>query len=70
MKPYEEGIVYGEVDLYEAMEGKMLYDVYGNSKKGNCMHIVLDRKQENCIEFIGTQMDNSIKFSDIVAKEK
>lgn len=70
MKPYEEGIVYGEVDLYEAMEGKMLYDVYGNSKKGSCMHIVLDRKQENCIEFIGTQMDNSIKFSDIVAKEK
>lgn len=65
LPPCEEGLVYGEVDLAETIPGKMLYDVYGNSKKGGCMNIVLNRKKEQPIRFIGEQPENGISFENL-----
>lgn len=63
-----DGIVYGVIDLDEAIPGKMLYDIYGNSMKGGCMHIVLNRNKEEAIKFVGEKADNYIAFSEIASK--
>ena len=65
LDPREEGIVYGEVDLSECIYGKMLFDLYGNSKKAGCLKLFLNREPQDPIHFVGEQPDNSISYNVI-----
>lgn len=65
LDPCAEGIVYGEVDLAECTAGKMLYDVYGNSKKAGVLKVFLNRETQLPINFVGKQADNSVSYEQL-----
>lgn len=65
LDPCAEGIVYGEVDLSECIPGKMLYDIYGNSQKGGCMKLFLNRNVEQPISYVREQTDHTLSYEQI-----
>lgn len=65
LDPCEEGIVYGEVDLSMCSYGKMLYDVYGNSKKAGCLRLFLNREPQNPINYVGKQPGNTLSYPEL-----
>ena len=67
LDPCTEGIVYGEVDLYECLAGKMICDVHGNSMKANCMKFKIDVSRELPLTVTGEQPDNSLSYEEICA---
>lgn len=70
--PLEEGICYGEVDIAQCLEGKQVYDVYQNAKQAGVMHLVLDRKQEECLVFNDgfKQPDGFISYEELQAVDE
>jgi cyanide dihydratase len=67
LDPMEEGIVYGEIDLAECIQGKQVYDVYENAKEAGVMHLVLDRKRESSMVFSDEQPNDFVSFEDFQA---
>ena len=65
LDPCKEGIAYGDVDLYECVQGKMLCDVHGNSMKANCLKFTLNVNRELPLFVVGEQPDNSISYEEI-----
>ena len=68
LDPRTEGMVYGEVDLYKCLQGKMICDVYGNSMKAGCMKLSLNVERELPLKIIGQQPDNSMSYEEICQK--
>lgn len=67
LDPCLEGIAYGEVDLAQCIQGKMLCDVHGNSMKANCMKFSIDRSRELPMINYGEQPDNTMSYEEICA---
>lgn len=65
LDPFTEGIVYGDIDLYECMKGKMICDIYGNSMKANCLKFSLNVNSELPCSVIGEQPDNTMTYEQI-----
>lgn len=63
--PLEEGIAYGDIDLNDAIPGKMLIDPAGHYARAGCMHFVLKRIPEKAVEFIGEKQKNYLTYDEI-----